>query len=56
MKKNKIWITGSGMVGKALIKKLSTNKKYQILRSSKNKLDQINQTKTDSWIKKNIRY
>ena len=53
MKKNKIWITGSGMVGKALIKKLSTNKKYQILRSSKNKLDQINQTKTDSWIKKN---
>ncbi len=52
-KKNKIWITGSGMVGKSLIKKLSEDKNYNILRTKKSDFDQTNQRKTDNWIKKN---
>ena len=52
-KKNKIWITGNGMVGKSLIKKLSEDKNYNILKTKKSDLDQTNQIKTDNWIKKN---
>ena len=51
--KNKIWITGNGMVGKALVKNLSKDKKYEILTTTKKKLDQTNQKITDNWIKKN---
>ena len=34
-KKNKIWITGKGMVGKALIKTLSKDDKYEVISTSK---------------------
>ena len=41
MNKNKIWITGKGMVGKALIKTLS-NDKYEVISTSrKNLIKQI---------------
>ena len=53
MKKNKIWITGKGMVGKALIKTLSKDDKYEVISTSRKKLDQTNQKITDNWIKKN---
>jgi len=54
MKKNKIWITGSnGMVGQALIRNLSENKNYNILKTSRKNLDQTNQLKTNNWVTKN---
>ena len=53
MNKNKIWITGKGMVGKALIKTLSKDDKYEVISTSRKKLDQTNQKITDNWIKKN---
>ena len=43
MNKNKIWITGKGMVGKALIKTLSKDDKYEVISTSRKKLDQTNQ-------------
>jgi len=52
-KKNKIWVTGNGMVGKSLIKRLSTDQGYQVLKTKKTDFDQINQTRTNNWIKKN---
>ena len=52
-KKNKIWVTGNGMVGKSLIKRLSTDQSYQVLKTKKTDFDQINQTRTNNWIKKN---
>ncbi len=52
-KKNKIWVTGNGMVGKALVKKLSTLKGYDLLITKKNKLDQTNQEKVNKWVKIN---
>jgi len=51
--KNKIWITGNGMVGKSLAKKLANNKNYELLSTTKSELDQTNQDKTDNWIKNN---
>ena len=40
--KNKIWITGKGMVGKALIKTLSKDDKYEVISTSrKNLIKQI---------------
>ncbi len=53
MKKNNIWITGNGMVGKALIKSLANKVKYNVIVTSRNRLDQTNQKKTDNWVKKN---
>ncbi len=51
--KNKVWITGNGMVGKSLAKKLANNKNYELLSTTKSELDQTNQDKTDNWIKNN---
>jgi len=51
--KNKIWITGNGMVGKSLAKKLANNKNYELLSTTISELDQTNQDKTDNWIKNN---
>ena len=51
--KNKVWITGNGMVGKALAKNLANNKKYELLSTTKTELDQTNQEKTHDWVKKN---
>ena len=51
-KKHKIWITGNGMVGKSLIRKLSGDKIYEILKTKKTSLNQTDQTKTHNWIKK----
>ncbi|MBT7523252.1 MAG: GDP-L-fucose synthase [Gammaproteobacteria bacterium] len=53
MKKNKVWITGNGMVGKALVKRLSSIDKYEVLVTKKNKLDQTNQKKVGNWVIKN---
>lgn len=50
---NKIWITGNGMVGKALAKNLANNKNYELLFTTKTELDQTNQEKTNKWIKEN---
>ena len=50
---NKIWITGNGMVGKALAKHLAYNKNYKLLFTNKQKLDQTNPKKTEKWIKNN---
>ena len=36
--KDKIWITGNGMVGKALIKTLSKDEKYEVISTSKKNL------------------
>ena len=42
MKKNKIWITGKGMVGKALIKTLSKDDNYEVIQHrEKNLIKQI---------------
>ena len=52
--KNKVWITGMGMVGKALAKNLADKRDYGVLLSpTKSELDQTNQEKTDNWIKNN---
>ena len=40
------------MVGKALIKTLSKDDKYEVISTSRKKLDQTNQKITDNWIKK----
>ena len=49
--KDKIWITGDGMVGKALVKTLSNEKKYEVIVTNRKTL--IKQAKkTDEWIKK----
>tara|TARA_B100001989_G_C24545991_1_gene470808 strand:+ start:523 stop:1452 length:930 start_codon:yes stop_codon:yes gene_type:complete len=54
MRKTKIWITGAnGMVGRALVKKVEKNKKYEVLKTSRKNFDQTNQQKTENWIKKN---
>lgn len=50
---NKIWITGNGMVGKALAKNLANNQNYKLLFTTKSELDQTDQEKTDKWIKEN---
>jgi|TARA_Y100000022_G_scaffold30717_1_gene24039 GDP-L-fucose synthase len=52
-KKNKIWITGYGMVGKSLIKNLLNNSYYEVLRTKRSDFNQINQIKTKNWIIKN---
>ena len=50
--KNKVWITGMGMVGKALAKNLAAKRDYGVLLSpTKSELDQTNQEKTDNWVK-----
>ena len=50
--KNKVWITGMGMVGKALAKNLADKRDYGVLLSpTKSELDQTNQEKTDNWVK-----
>tara|TARA_Y100000992_G_scaffold295549_1_gene256602 strand:+ start:335 stop:1258 length:924 start_codon:yes stop_codon:yes gene_type:complete len=51
--KDKIWITGDGMVGKALVKTLSNEKKYEVIVTNRKNFDQTSQKKTDEWIKKN---
>ena len=51
--KNKVWITGNGMVGKALAKNLVSNRDYDLLSTTKSELDQTNQEKTDAWIYNN---
>ena len=48
--KNKIWITGNGMVGKSLAKKLANNKNYELLSTTKSELDQTNQEKREKCI------
>jgi len=53
MKKNKIWITGNGMVGKALNRALSKDNKQEVITTTRKRLDQTNQKVTDNWIKKN---
>ena len=53
MKKDNIWITGNGMVGKALNRALSQNKKYNVIVTPRKILDQTDQEKTNSWVKKN---
>ena len=53
MKKNKIWITGNGMVGKALVKKLSTYRNYESIITRKSEIDQTNQKKVKNWMVKN---
>ena len=50
----KIWITGAnGMVGKALIRNLSKKNNYKVLSTTRKSFDQINQSKTNLWVKKN---
>jgi GDP-L-fucose synthase len=51
--KNKVWITGNGMVGKALAKNLVNNRDYDLLSTTKSELDQTNQEKTDNWVNNN---
>jgi len=53
MMKDKVWITGNGMVGKALAKKLSINDNYKLLITEKEYLDQTDQEKTNNWVKEN---
>lgn len=53
MKKDNVWITGNGMVGKALEKALSKNKKYNVIITPRKILDQTDQKKTSSWVGKN---
>ncbi len=53
MKKDNVWITGNGMVGKALEKALSKNKKYNVIITPRKILDQTDQKKTNSWVGKN---
>ena len=45
MKKDNVWITGNGMVGKALEKALSKNKKYNVIITPRKILDQTDQKK-----------
>ena len=43
--KDKIWITGDGMVGKALVKTLSNEKKYEVIVTNRKNFDQTSQKK-----------
>jgi GDP-L-fucose synthase len=53
MKKKKIWITGPrGMVGSAIIRKLSLKKKFKILYESREKLNLLSQQSVALWVKK----
>ena len=53
MKKKKIWITGPrGMVGSAIIRKLSRKKKFKILYESREKLNLLSQQSVALWVKK----
>ena len=53
MKKKKIWITGPrGMVGSAIIRKLSLKKKFKILYESRKKLNLLSQQSVALWVKK----
>ena len=53
MKKKKIWITGPrGMVGSAIIRKLSLKKQFKILYESREKLNLLSQQSVALWVKK----
>ncbi len=52
--KNKIWITAAnGMVGKAIIKRLSSIDNYEIISTNRKDLEQTSQIDVENWIKKN---
>lgn len=52
MKKKKIWITGPrGMVGSAIVRKLSLKKQFKILYESREKLNLLNQQSVALWVK-----
>ena len=51
--KNKIWITAAnGMVGKAIIKRLSSSDSYDIISTNRKDLEQTSQIDVENWIKK----
>lgn len=52
--KNKIWITAAnGMVGKAIIKRLSSSDSYDIISTTRKDLEQTSQIDVENWMKKN---
>ena len=53
-KQKRLWVTGAnGMVGQAIIRNLSLNKKYHVLPTTRKNFDQTNQLDTLKWVKKN---
>jgi len=54
VKQKKLWVTGAnGMVGQAILRKCSKDKKYEVLATTKNDFDQTNQLNTFKWLDKN---
>ena len=52
--KNKIWITGSnGLVGSTLINVISSNDKYEVLKTSRKDFDQTEQSEVRKWVGEN---
>jgi len=53
-KQKKLWVTGAnGMVGQAILRKCSNDKKYKVLTTTRNDFNQINQLNTLKWLEKN---
>ena len=52
--KNKIWITGSnGLVGSTLINVISSNDKYEVLKTSEKILTKLNEVEVRKWVGEN---